>query len=73
VATSLRWTEDVRRNLSDVVVPSTGMESDTLGIVIGFVGLVVGYSVGGAPTAILAALFGFFLGKVTDSLSKTVD
>ncbi|NEU58055.1 hypothetical protein [Halorussus sp. MSC15.2] len=48
------------------------MHSDSLGVVLAVGGLALGYYVGGTQTAVLVALFGFFLGKVTDSLTKTV-
>lgn len=49
------------------------MHSDSLGVVFAVGGLGLGYYLGGVPTAVLAALFAFFLGKVADSLTKTVE
>ncbi|NHN61351.1 MULTISPECIES: hypothetical protein [Halorussus] len=48
------------------------MDTAALGLVFGIVGLAVGLALGDAATATLGGIFGFFGGKVADSLSRTV-
>ncbi|WP_435181841.1 hypothetical protein [Halorussus sp. AFM4] len=48
------------------------MNTQALGLVFGILGFAVGFALGGVATATLAGIFGFFGGKVADSLTRTV-
>ncbi len=48
------------------------MVSEYARLLFAVLGLAVGYTVGGPPVAVLASIFGFFLGHVFRSTTRTV-